>query len=113
MAAEAFIVDAIRTPTGRRRGGLAHVHPADLGGHVLRSIAVRSHFESLHGSNQQEGPSSRGTQQPPDEGVSKNHRHQQGPGLITETLSLYQGRGGPQTANSGANKLCSFRVFRD
>jgi acetyl-CoA C-acetyltransferase len=25
--AEAYIVDAIRTPTGRRRGGLAHVHP--------------------------------------------------------------------------------------
>jgi len=40
--AEAYIVDAIRTPTGRRRGGLAHVHPADLGGHVLRQIVERN-----------------------------------------------------------------------
>lgn len=39
---EAYIVDAIRTPTGRRRGGLAHVHPADLGGHVLRQIVDRN-----------------------------------------------------------------------
>ena len=28
-AAQAYIVDALRTPTGRRRGGLAHVHAAD------------------------------------------------------------------------------------
>jgi acetyl-CoA acetyltransferase len=39
---EAFIVDAIRTPTGGRRGGLAHVHPGDLGGHVLRHIVERN-----------------------------------------------------------------------
>ena len=39
---EAYIVDAIRTPTGRRRGGLAQVHPADLGGHVLRHIVDRN-----------------------------------------------------------------------
>lgn len=39
---EAYIVDAVRTPTGRRRGGLAHVHPADLGGHVLRQIVDRN-----------------------------------------------------------------------
>ena len=42
MPAEAFIVDAIRTPTGRRRGGLAQVHPADLGGHVLRHLVDRN-----------------------------------------------------------------------
>jgi acetyl-CoA C-acetyltransferase len=40
--AEAYIIDAIRTPTGRRRGGLARVHPADLGGHVLRQIVDRN-----------------------------------------------------------------------
>ena len=40
--AQAYIVDAIRTPTGRRRGGLAQVHPADLGGHVLRQIVDRN-----------------------------------------------------------------------
>src|SRR5882757_1997387 len=39
---EAYIVDAIRTPTGRRRGGLAHVHAADLGGHVLRHLVDRN-----------------------------------------------------------------------
>ncbi|MEY2908197.1 MAG: hypothetical protein RLZZ602_720, partial [Pseudomonadota bacterium] len=29
--AEAYIVDAIRTPTGRRKGSLAQIHGADLG----------------------------------------------------------------------------------
>ena len=33
--AEAYIVDAIRTPTGKRRGSLATVHGADLGGSQL------------------------------------------------------------------------------
>jgi acetyl-CoA C-acetyltransferase len=42
MKSEAYVVDAIRTPTGRRRGGLAHVHAADLGGHVLRQIVDRN-----------------------------------------------------------------------
>jgi len=40
--AEAYIVDAVRTPTGRRRGGLAHVHAADLGAHVLRALVERN-----------------------------------------------------------------------
>jgi acetyl-CoA C-acetyltransferase len=39
---EAYIIDAIRTPTGRRRGGLAHVHAADLGGFILRQIVGRN-----------------------------------------------------------------------
>jgi acetyl-CoA C-acetyltransferase len=39
---EAYIVDAARTPTGRRRGGLAHVHGADLGAHVLRTLVERN-----------------------------------------------------------------------
>src|SRR6185312_10891676 len=39
---EAYIVDAARTPTGRRRGGLAHVHAADLGGFILRQIVDRN-----------------------------------------------------------------------
>ena len=33
--AEAYIVDAVRTPVGRRGGGLAQVHPADLGAQPL------------------------------------------------------------------------------
>ncbi|WP_269617679.1 acetyl-CoA C-acetyltransferase [Zhongshania sp. BJYM1] len=40
--AEAYIVDAIRSPTGRRKGGLAHVHGADLGAHVLKAIVERN-----------------------------------------------------------------------
>lgn len=40
--AEAYIIDALRTPTGRRKGGLAHVHGADLGGFVLSEIVRRN-----------------------------------------------------------------------
>lgn len=40
--AEAYIIDAIRTPTGRRRGSLSHVHGADLGGFVLKQIVERN-----------------------------------------------------------------------
>ncbi len=39
---EAYIVDAIRTPVGRRGGGLARVHSADLGAHVLRALVERT-----------------------------------------------------------------------
>jgi acetyl-CoA C-acetyltransferase len=39
--AEAFLVDAVRTPVGRRGGGLAGTHPADLGGHVIRALRER------------------------------------------------------------------------
>jgi acetyl-CoA C-acetyltransferase len=40
--AEAYIVDAVRTPVGRRGGGLAQIHPADLGAHVLRALVART-----------------------------------------------------------------------
>ncbi len=40
--AEAYIVDAVRTPIGKRGGGLAQVHPADLGAHVLRALMART-----------------------------------------------------------------------
>src|SRR5688572_25271025 len=39
---EAYIVDAVRTPVGRRGGGLKDVHPADLGAHVLRGLMDRT-----------------------------------------------------------------------
>jgi acetyl-CoA C-acetyltransferase len=39
---EAYIVDAVRTPVGRRRGGLAGVHPADLGAHSLAALVERT-----------------------------------------------------------------------
>jgi acetyl-CoA C-acetyltransferase len=37
----AYLVDALRTPVGRRGGALAGVHPADLGAHVLRALVDR------------------------------------------------------------------------
>jgi acetyl-CoA C-acetyltransferase len=39
---EAYLVDAVRTPVGRRNGALAHVHPADLGAHVIKALFARS-----------------------------------------------------------------------
>lgn len=39
---EAFIVDAVRTPVGKRGGSLAETHSADLGGHVLRALVERT-----------------------------------------------------------------------
>ncbi|MEK9594002.1 MAG: acetyl-CoA C-acetyltransferase [Luminiphilus sp.] len=39
---QAYIVDAVRTPTGRRRGSLAHIHGADLGASVLKAIVERN-----------------------------------------------------------------------
>ncbi|HEX4539498.1 MAG TPA: acetyl-CoA C-acetyltransferase [Acidimicrobiales bacterium] len=39
---EAYIVDAIRTPVGKRGGGLSQVHPADLGAHVLEALVART-----------------------------------------------------------------------
>ena len=40
--AQAYIVDAVRTPTGRRKGSLSQVHPADLGAHVIRALVERN-----------------------------------------------------------------------
>ncbi|NPC98635.1 acetyl-CoA C-acetyltransferase [Nocardioides sp. zg-DK7169] len=40
--AEAYIVDAVRTPVGKRGGSLASMHSADLGGHVLKSLVERT-----------------------------------------------------------------------
>lgn len=31
---DTYIVDAVRTPVGKRDGGLSEVHPADLGAHA-------------------------------------------------------------------------------
>src|SRR5579872_3815453 len=45
--AEAFLVDAVRTPVGRRGGGLAGAHPADLGGHVIRALLTRCDVDPL------------------------------------------------------------------
>ncbi len=39
---DAFIIDAVRTPTGKRDGGLAHVHPADLGAASITALIERA-----------------------------------------------------------------------
>ncbi len=39
---QAVIVDAVRTPGGKRNGMLAQWHPADLAGHVLNAIQERN-----------------------------------------------------------------------
>lgn len=41
---EAYIIDATRTPTGKRRGSLAEMHGADLGAHVLKEIVERNNI---------------------------------------------------------------------
>ena len=40
--AEAYIVDAVRAPVGRRNGGLSQVHPADLGAHSIKALMDRT-----------------------------------------------------------------------
>ena len=39
---QAYLVDAVRTPVGRRGGGLAQVHPADLGAHAITALLERT-----------------------------------------------------------------------
>src|SRR4051794_2826009 len=39
---DAVIVEAVRTPTGKRNGGLSGVHPADLSAHVLNALVGRA-----------------------------------------------------------------------
>lgn len=38
---EAYIIDAVRSPVGRRGGALSEMHPADLGAHSLRALVDR------------------------------------------------------------------------
>ncbi len=38
---EAYLVEAVRSPVGKRNGGLSGVHPADLGAHVLKALLGR------------------------------------------------------------------------
>ncbi|HEY8450741.1 MAG: acetyl-CoA C-acyltransferase [Micromonosporaceae bacterium] len=42
---DAVIVGAVRTPVGKRGGGLAGVHPVDLSGQVLAALAERTGFD--------------------------------------------------------------------
>jgi len=44
---EAYIVDAVRTPTGKKGGGLSQVHPADMGAHVIKEVLVRNDVDPM------------------------------------------------------------------
>ncbi|UAK36210.1 acetyl-CoA C-acetyltransferase [Gordonia bronchialis] len=39
---QAYIVDAVRTPVGKRNGSLAKTHPADLGAHIISALVERT-----------------------------------------------------------------------
>ncbi len=39
---DAVIVEAVRTPVGKRNGALSGVHPVDLSAHILKTLAERS-----------------------------------------------------------------------
>ncbi|MCU1428984.1 MAG: acetyl-CoA acetyltransferase [Actinomycetia bacterium] len=39
---EAYIIDAVRTPVGKRGGGLSRIHPADLGAHAITALMDRT-----------------------------------------------------------------------
>src|SRR3712207_8430171 len=42
---DAVIVEAVRTPVGKRNGGLSGVHPADLSAHVLNALVGRAQLD--------------------------------------------------------------------
>ena len=42
---EAYIVEAARTPMGKKGGGLSAVHPADLGAHVIKEVVERAEID--------------------------------------------------------------------
>ncbi|MGY1615488.1 thiolase family protein [Geodermatophilus sp. SYSU D00691] len=42
---DAVIVEAVRTPVGKRNGGLSGVHPAELSAHVLNALVERAGVE--------------------------------------------------------------------
>ncbi len=39
---EAYIVDAVRTPVGRKKGAIAQMHSADLGAHAIKALTERT-----------------------------------------------------------------------
>ena len=44
--AEAYIIDAVRTPIGRKKGSLAALHPADLGAHPIKALVERTGIDA-------------------------------------------------------------------
>lgn len=44
--AEAYIIDAVRTPIGRKKGSLSALHPADLGAHPIKELINRTGIDA-------------------------------------------------------------------
>ncbi len=42
MSNEAFIIGAVRSPTGKKKGTLAGIHAADLGAHAIKALIERT-----------------------------------------------------------------------
>ncbi|MFE3056892.1 acetyl-CoA C-acetyltransferase [Nocardia sp. NPDC059239] len=42
---EAYIIDAVRTAVGKRGGGFARSHPADMAAHVIKTVVGRNDFD--------------------------------------------------------------------
>jgi acetyl-CoA C-acetyltransferase len=47
MMSEAYLVDAVRTPVGKKGGALSKIHAADLGAHALRALVERTGIDPL------------------------------------------------------------------
>jgi acetyl-CoA C-acetyltransferase len=45
MSNEAYIIGAVRTPTGKKKGTLAGVHAADLGAHAIKALLERTRVD--------------------------------------------------------------------
>ncbi len=45
MTQEAYIIGAVRTPTGKKKGTLANLHAADLGAHAIKALLERTHVD--------------------------------------------------------------------
>ncbi len=45
MTQEAYIIGAVRTPTGKKKGTLASVHAADLGAHAISALLERTQVD--------------------------------------------------------------------
>ena len=43
----AYIVEAVRTPVGKKKGSIAGMHAADLGAHALNALVKRSGIDPL------------------------------------------------------------------
>ena len=48
MTNEAYIIGAVRTPTGKKKGALGAIHAADLGAHAIRALIERTGIDPNH-----------------------------------------------------------------